>query len=226
MDDNLEQLWGDGSIRIFISHVSTDQAIAYELKEHLQGYGIAAFVAHNDVEPMRGWENEILRALFSMDLLVALLTEQFRESKWTDQEVGVALGRQVPVVPVRMALDPYGFIGKCQGFSWTASPSNLADRVFSYVLGNANLRSSAADCFIQALDNSVNFKTSNRLAGYLEQIALLTPEQEQSLVAAYNANDQVYHANQMKAHIEAFLYRTTDHAYQIADNVRLRRLDG
>jgi len=49
-----------------------------------------------------------------MDALLALLTPGSNESKWTDQEVGVAVGRRVPVIPIRIGIDPYGLIGKYQ----------------------------------------------------------------------------------------------------------------
>jgi len=37
-----------------------------------------------------------------MDVLVAILTTGFRESHWTNQEIGVAIGRGVPVISVRL----------------------------------------------------------------------------------------------------------------------------
>ena len=73
-----EGLWGDGAFRVFISHVAKDKEFAASLKVSLERRGIASFVAHEDIEPMREWELEIERALFSMDVLVALLTEGFR----------------------------------------------------------------------------------------------------------------------------------------------------
>ena len=39
----------------------------------------------------------------------------FPKSRWTDQEVGWALGRDVHVLPVRRGIDPYGFLGEVQG---------------------------------------------------------------------------------------------------------------
>ena len=50
-----------------------------------------------------------------MDALAAILMPGFKESNWCDQEVGVAVGRGVLVIPIRRGLDPYGFIGKYQG---------------------------------------------------------------------------------------------------------------
>ena len=48
--------------------------------------------------------------------LVAWLTPDFLTSNWTDQEIGFCLARQTLIIPVRVRRDPYGFIGKYQGF--------------------------------------------------------------------------------------------------------------
>ena len=50
----------------------------------------------------------------AMDAFAALMTEGFHDSDWTDQEVGFALARGVPVIAVKLGRDPYGFLGKFQ----------------------------------------------------------------------------------------------------------------
>ena len=62
-----------------------------------------------------------------MDAFVALLTEGFHDSLWTDQEVGFALSRGVPILAVRLGKDPYGFIGKFQALScdWADAPKKI-----------------------------------------------------------------------------------------------------
>jgi len=82
------------------------------LKERLQLLGVSCFVAHEDIHPGHEWQDEIENALASMDGFAALLTEGFHDSAWTDQEVGYALARGVPMIAVRLGRDPYGFIGK------------------------------------------------------------------------------------------------------------------
>ena len=69
-ENELEKLWGDGVVRVFISHIADHKVFATGLKASLERYGIASFVAHEDIEPMKEWELEIERALFSMDILV------------------------------------------------------------------------------------------------------------------------------------------------------------
>jgi len=59
-----------------------------QLKKSLELIGVSAFVAHTDIKPTTHWQEEIENALASMDAFVALLTEKFHESPWTDQEVG------------------------------------------------------------------------------------------------------------------------------------------
>lgn len=98
--------WATGHFRLFISHLSENKLSATKLKAALEPLGISAFVAHEDIKPTAEWQDEIERALFSMDALAAILSEGFEKSKWTDQEIGVALGRNVLVLPIRYGIDP------------------------------------------------------------------------------------------------------------------------
>ena len=68
IERGLEDLWGDGVVRVFISHVAEHKEFAANLKVSLGRRGMASFVAHEDIEPMREWETEIERGLFSMGL--------------------------------------------------------------------------------------------------------------------------------------------------------------
>jgi hypothetical protein len=90
---------------------------ATRLRDCLKPYGIQAFVAHEDIEPTKEWQGEIERALFSMDAFVSIHTVGFAKSIWTQQEIGVAIGRGVKTVALRMGEDPTGFISKHQALS-------------------------------------------------------------------------------------------------------------
>jgi hypothetical protein len=118
------RIWGEGGYRVFLSHKANVKSKATALKEALSLFGITAFVAHKDVKPTKKWQDEIENALFSMDALVALMTKDFHESYWTDQEIGVAFGREIPIISIKLGQDPYGFIGKFQALScsWDEAP--------------------------------------------------------------------------------------------------------
>jgi pyruvoyl-dependent arginine decarboxylase (PvlArgDC) len=109
--------WLPFHFKLFISHLAKYKEKAQSLKIALLKYGISSFVAHDDIVPTKEWQIEIEKALFSMDALTAILTPEFENSKWTDQEIGIAIGQQILIIPIRKGLDPYGFIGKYQGFN-------------------------------------------------------------------------------------------------------------
>lgn len=67
---------------------------AAALKDSLSIYGISCFVAHMDIHPTKEWQSEIENALSSMDSLVALMTKDFHNSLWTDQEIGFVLEKE------------------------------------------------------------------------------------------------------------------------------------
>lgn len=107
--------WKEGYFRLFLSHLASFKVTTAHLKGALEKYGISAFVAHDDIEPSKEWQNEIESGLRTMDGFCPLLMDGFKESNWCDQEIGFAVARNVLIIPVRKKLDPYGFIMKYQG---------------------------------------------------------------------------------------------------------------
>lgn len=101
----IKRIWQDDGYRLFLSHKADVKKEVTKVKEQLGIYGVSAFVAHTSIKPTLAWQSEIESALYSMDALVALMTKGFHESYWTDQEVGFALGRHVPVIPVKLGRD-------------------------------------------------------------------------------------------------------------------------
>jgi len=176
------RIWGDSGYRVFLSHKTEVKKQTATLKESLKMYGIASFVAHEDIAPTKEWQNEIETALESMDAFVALLTENFHESLWTDQEVGYAIARGVPIIAVRMGRDPYGFIGKFQGLrcTWVDAPSKIA----SLLIKHPRMLSA----FIEALPKCRNFEEGLKLAQLLPEIESLTLQQADQMMKAHNMN--------------------------------------
>lgn len=105
---------GSTRFRLFISHISKAKLIATRLKEALVQYDIVGFVAHEDIHPTLPWQDEIERALHTMDAFIAVHTSGFSQSIWTQQEIGFALGRGTKIISFKMGEDPTGFIGKNQ----------------------------------------------------------------------------------------------------------------
>ncbi len=108
--------WPDATVfRLFISHLAKHKERAVRIKEELWSYKISCFVAHEDIAPTLGWQEQIERALFAMDAMLTIHTDGFSESVWTQQEIGVAIGRGVKIISLKLEReDPKGFIAKNQ----------------------------------------------------------------------------------------------------------------
>ena len=125
---------------VFLSHLAADKLFVGELKTKLASLGVVSFVAHADIEPTKEWQAEIESALADMDGLVALLAPGFKDSNWCDQEVGFALAKGVPIVSVRLGLDPYGFIGKYQAIQGAGkSPNEIAGNLHEVFISSKSL---------------------------------------------------------------------------------------
>lgn len=180
-----QRIWGDKGYRIFLSHKTEVKKESAHIKERLAVFGISSFVAHTDIHPTKEWQDEIENALASMDAFVALLTEKFHESYWTDQEVGYALGRGVPLIAVRIGRDPYGFIGRFQALTcdWDDAPWALVKLLIK--------QSRMLDSYISAVSQCPSFENGNALSQVLPYLDTLTGEQADKLVSAYRANPQI-----------------------------------
>jgi hypothetical protein len=124
--------WKAGMFRLFLSHTHGNAGLAGGVAEVLSRWDVSAFVAHRDIKPTKQWQREIESALDSCDAIAALLSTDFVKSLWCDQEIGWALARSVPVVPVKLTnANPHGFMNKFQA----ATPERrsapwVADTIF------------------------------------------------------------------------------------------------
>jgi hypothetical protein len=143
--------WEAGHFRLFLSHLSTFKDTTAHLQTALKRLGISAFVAHMDIEPTKEWQDEIEAGLFSMDALAAILMPGFKESNWTDQEVGIAIGRGVLVIPIVKGVTPYGFIEKYQGLNvgnGNKTTLQVAKEIFGILVSSPKSRTKMLTCFV------------------------------------------------------------------------------
>ena len=205
---DVEHLWKPGMLRLFLSHVSAHKVAVSKLKLEFRKFGISSFVAHEDIEPTLEWQREIELALRSMRALVALLTPDFHESKWTDQEAGFALGKGVLVIPVRLGLDPYGLIGKLQGAPGNLDvPEGLASSVVDLLLKNKTTAVTMREALVVGLEKSPSFAASKAIAGKVEGIKYFTSEQLARMEAACKNNEQVMNSFNVPERIQRVIQR-------------------
>jgi hypothetical protein len=179
---SIKRLWSENKYRVFLSHKAEVKKETAQVKDRLALFGISCFVAHEDIHPTMEWQDEIENALATMDAFVGLMTDNFHESDWTDQEVGYAFARGIPIVAVRLGRNPYGFIGKFQGLAsrWETAAIDVAKILIK--------QERALSYYIHALKDCRNFDTGNMLAMALNSINSVSREQADLMVDAYNAS--------------------------------------
>lgn len=227
LPDAKSRIWSPADrFRVFLSHKAEVKRETAQLKQHLHRLGATCFVAHSDIRPRREWQIEIENALFSMDAFVALMTPRFHESDWTDQEVGVALARGVPVIAVKLGRDPYGFIGKFQALS--ASWETGAIEIAKLLVDQERMLES----YIAAVEECASFDQGNELAAILPAIRGVSSSQAKRLLAAFNSNGQLqgsfgFSGAYPRRHgpgLATHLKRWTGHEYKMpsADHIQQR----
>ena len=113
------------------------------------------------------------------------MTDGFHNSQWTDQEVGVAFGRGVPIISVNLGCTPYGFIGKFQALS--CSWETAAKEIVRLWINHDRMLNS----YINAAFDCQCYEDANTLSEMLPSIEKLSVPQTERLISAFNENIQV-----------------------------------
>ncbi len=182
--------WLLDHFRMFISHVHTAKKSAANLKSSLQNFGISTFVAHEDISVSEEWRDEILKSLLSMDGMIAVLTQDFGGSKWTDQEVGFAVCRDVLVIPLNKGLISYGFIEKYQALNTSGmSVGEVSEQVFRTVCANDKTKTKMIECLTKTMLSSPTIEVAKFRLEKLSTIADVKGEEWESIRENVQANE-------------------------------------
>ncbi len=192
--------WGTNPAAVFVSHVHEDAAFAGKVRDLLsKWWGIDAFVAHTDIDPSAAWRATIRSRLASCHFMVAILHDRFHLSQWCDQEVGWAMGRGIPVMPVRLGPAPHrrdGFMEEYQDLTLDVSradhPYFLAETIFDRLLANPMTHTVGVGALVEAFVHSPNYRTTDKLVPLLHAEPTLNRDQLRRLEYAVQTNNQVY----------------------------------
>ncbi len=208
VQEDVPSFWQAGYFRLFISHTSGNKESAHRLKLALAEYHVAAFVAHDDIEPTKEWQAEIERALRTMDAVAAIITPDFFESRWCDQEVGYAFGRGKLVVPLCKDSVPHGFLGKYQGFATQGlGATYVAQHLAEILIGQALTVQRMTEALVERMVSSWSWETSKRTLVLLEKVPRLNELQVAKLIQASENNDEVRQAFGVPTRIQELVSR-------------------
>jgi len=200
--------WRANHLRLFLSHVHAHKALARQVQQQLQYRYVSTFVAHVDIEPTAEWLGEIEHALASCDVLAAFLTEDFHASPWTDQEVGFAVCRQIPVIPIMLGVQPYGFIARYQSMRpQEGTPYLIGLGICRALLSNDATASKMSEALCRALVEADSYEAARRCAELLPHVRSVSPGIVDQVKGAPDANRQVGEAHGVPWKIERFVGR-------------------
>ena len=181
--------------KAFISYSTKDKVSASKIRECLEIYGIKTFLAHDDIEVSEEWKDRIVSELTSANVFVPLLSQNFKESEWAPQEVGMAHLRGMLVIP--LCLDktiPFGFISHYQGKPTT---ENLSVFLIKPIL--AKFSNEMIPVLISKMESVGDFRSAEAL------VVLLAPHFKDFSQMTINdfarhavANSQVWAANECR----------------------------
>ena len=150
-----------------------------------------------------------------MEILLAFVTDDLHDSIWTNQEIGFALGRNVPVVSLKLQnQDPSGFIGekqalKCRYDNVAAAAAKIY-KVLADKLGNKErLQASLISAFVNSPDFHETRRRFDRMKGVVDS---LSDTEVAEITEGFYRNTQLHRAiylNNRHERLRNFLNKVT-----------------
>jgi hypothetical protein len=186
-------------ISVFISYSSKQKIIGGTLKSYLENLcGYEAFIAHDDILGSTIWEDEIIQAIKNADFFIPLISKEFKESPFTDQETGIAVYLEKKIIPIKLdEVNPYGFIKKYQALQYRNNVNRLALTIAQIGLIYEPLSSyhqKSLNSIVHAFCKSISFEIANATIQILCKCNDLSPSQLAQIVKAIKTNSQIKNA--------------------------------
>ena len=216
-DPDTLSFWKSGQIRLFISHRDKYKKQAKIVANELEKYGISAFVAHDTIQPMRTWQEEIMKGLRTMEVMLAFITDDFADSWWTNQEIGFALGRGVPIIPLKLQdKDPPGFVRDKQALRGNLkNPIASISEIYKLTIESID-EERHKDVLIGEFLTSGSWARTEVLFKLInENVNSLSNNEVDQIIHGFSENSQLYDSWYLKKHLCNFLKRTTNKNYVI-----------
>jgi len=194
---------------VFISHSHKDKELATQIKDELESrLSLQAFVAHEDIRPTQEWQETILEKLRECDVFLALLTKHFQKSNWTNQETGIAFSLHKIIIPIKIEVNPYGFISRLQALRWNRDNAEEGIDKMITLFYEREFISTAA--LIEGLGKSTSFADAGLKSELLQKIRRLSAKQVNQIAIAAVQNNQVYDSYKAKRVLRKLFTKYSD----------------
>lgn len=229
LDASSLAIWKPGHVRLFISHRDIHKRTANELAEALDGLGICCFIAHDTIQATKEWRKEILNGLETMEAMLIFLTNDLHDSPYTNQEIGFALGRHVPIISLKLeSKDPQGFIAHEQALRGTLeNPANSAAKIYKLIGERLGSKERMQTALISSFISSPGFsETRDRFDKMKVAVERLSKEEVELIIEGFRNNSQLHNAiyiTNKYCRLTNFLQKTTGKNFEIVDRTSARQ---
>ena len=223
IDPETLDIWKPRLVRLFISHRDKYKKEARELADALEAYGISSFVAHDAIGPMTEWQAEIMKGLETMEIMLTFITDDFHKSVWTNQEIGFALARNIPILSLKLQnTDPKGFVSGKQALKGNFErPSDSVPEIYRLVEKKLNNKKRMRSTLITAFIESPSWDDTRDRFDRLNKVVNDLSEQEvKRIIKGFKNNSQLNNCFYLTKnnHLINFLERTTGKEYFIKES--------
>lgn len=87
-------------LNIFISYSSQDRNLVNKVCNTIENKDVCVFVDEYSIDCGENITDQIVKAINKCDLFVLLWSKNSKKSEWVQQEIGIAKGKQKPILPV------------------------------------------------------------------------------------------------------------------------------
>jgi hypothetical protein len=118
----------DNKYRIFVCYAHDDENICQVVMEHLKSLGMEP-TSSASLMPGKAYRDEIRVHISRAHLFMPIVTEIANSRPWVHQEIGIALGMRIPVLPLAVGTLPKGMAEELQAVSFKNSHSGFKQKL-------------------------------------------------------------------------------------------------
>jgi len=207
-EDSEQQENGEGkNIKIFLSYSSLNYEIAKNIKTFLEDLGLEVFLAQASIEPTKEWEDEVYKNLRECTIFIPILTEEYKNSNWTDQEAGIAYNEKKTILPLYISKLPYGFLAKFQALRFDLSKLDSQKieetKIIEAIM--IDFKEDLRRIILSSLDKTYCWAIGKIKINLLKRMEPFNKEEINKIIDESSKNNQIYDAGDARLYLKKLI---------------------
>ena len=200
------------SVKVFLSYSTRNKTLIEKLMEEIENYGIETFVAQYKLRPSVEWMDMIEENLNNCDYFIPILTPEFTQSVWANQESGYAYAIKKIIIPFKTNTSSnkkdiqMGFLQKFQyAILNKQNIGKSCETIIEKICDDKDHYNFIKDCLIEKFRLSEGFTESIELSNRLNKFSGYSKSQIKLLISNIESNDQIYECGKALENLKIFL---------------------